>query len=229
MNEKLNSQELRNLYRQDYVDRFARQSTRRIRRLLPYMNLSATDIVADFACGNGFLVNVIHDKIAHYHGVDFSEEFTAAAKQRHAEAQTQHASFECADIKDFCARNPGHFDKAFALDFSEHLYDDDFVSIFSAISKSLKPEGALYIHTPNGEYFLEILKNRGWLKQLPGHVSVRRGEAYIRLLQAAGFSSIRLRYLPHYISILKCLHPLSFLPVIGKYFRARLFIDCSKS
>ena len=82
-----------------------------------------------------------------------------SAGETHAGSAT--ATFHCTDIVAFCARHPNHFDAAFALDFSEHIYDDQFLRIFRAIHGSLKPGGSLYLHTPNAEYFMERLRSAG--------------------------------------------------------------------
>ena len=48
------------------------------------------------------------------------------------------------------------FDKAFSLDFTEHIYDEEFLNIFKSIKQTIKKNDELYIHTTNGNYFLEI-------------------------------------------------------------------------
>ena len=64
------------------------------------------------------------------------------------------------EITDFCKSYSNSFDVAFALDFIEHLYDDDVIKIFSSIRDTLKADGKIIIHTPNGDFFLEIMKNK---------------------------------------------------------------------
>lgn len=229
MTDRYTAEELRGLYGEVYVQAFSTQSLRRIGRLLPYFELESTDVVADFACGNGMLLDALHGKVSNYIGVDFSEAFIAKAKCRFQGGATSNAIFVCEDIAQFCERYPSHFDKAFTLDFSEHIYDADFVTIFSSIRQALRPGGKLFLHTPNAMFFLEALKNRGWLPQVAGHIAVRSACQYQALLQQAGFSLICVRYLPHYLPILGLLHGLSRLPVLGKYFEARLFITCTKT
>src|SRR4051794_24338915 len=162
--------ELRAIYDQSYVDQYDPHAVPRIRRMLPFFELSGDEVVADFGCGNAVLLDIIGDRVREYVGVDFSEAFVRAAERRLDARRAGNATFYCEDIVAFCARHPNRFDAAFALDFSEHLYDEQFLSIFGAIHGSLKPGAPLYLHTPNAEYFMERLKERGILTQVEGHV-----------------------------------------------------------
>ena len=65
------------------------------------------------------------------------------------------------------------------------------------------------------------------LKQFPEHIAVRTMEANAALLEQAGLQIVQARRLPHY-NWLSILHPLSFLPVAGDCFAARLFIEAAK-
>jgi len=181
--------------------------------------------VADFGCANGVLLDVIHHRVGRYMGVDFSAEFIAAARERQEKTGIVNASFHCEPIVEFCKQHPRAFDRGFALDFSEHVYDDDFREIAAAIHGSLKPNGRLYMHTPNAEFAVEILKDRGILRQHPEHVAVRNAENNIRLLKEANFRDVRVVYLSHYLKHVAWVDVFSNLPVLGKYFRARLFIE----
>jgi cyclopropane fatty-acyl-phospholipid synthase-like methyltransferase len=119
------------------------------------------------------------------------------------------------------------FDVATAFDFSEHVDDEDFLHIFSAIRASLKPSGRLLLHTPNLEFFLERLKDWGVLRQFPEHIAVRSPSDHLRLLEDCGFDIqfVRIERIAHY-NMLRVLHPLSRIPVLGRCFAARLFIEC---
>lgn len=210
-----------------YVDNYERKPISRLARLVPMMTLRPDDELADFACGNAMLLPLVADRVKHYHGIDFSSDFIQAAERRAASRGIRNCSFHCEDIVAFCNRHPGHFDVATAMDFSEHIDDRDFVEIFSAIRGALKPGGRLYLHTPNLTFFLELLKQRGVLPQFPQHIAVRDAAENRRLLVACGFSpeGIRVNEIPHY-NAMRLVHPLRRLPAIGRYFSARLFIEC---
>ena len=223
------SDNLRKLYESDYVEHFEKKSdlqSERIKKIVERISVDGNDIVADFGCGNGLLASSIYDKVKAYYGVDFSNEFIDSfSKKMELSASADNIYLFASDILEFCKERPNFFDKAFTLDFSEHLYDEDFINIYQTIYRSLKKGGTLYLHTPNGEYFLEILKSKGVMKQFPEHIGVRCASSYINMLRKIGFIDIKINYLAHY-NILKYFHFLSYLPFIGKYFRARLLITC---
>lgn len=219
-------QNLRDLYRDDYVASYHDRDGGRLERLLPLMRLDAHMIVADFACGNGLLLELVHDRVRRYHGVDFSSEFIATAKKKQNSLGIGNADFHCRSIADFCAEHPGMFDAAFAMDFAEHVYDNDFLAAARAIRNSLKPGGHFYLHTPNASFLLEILKDRGVLRQFPEHIAVRTAEKTVALLESAGFGEAEVTFLPHYLKSLSWLHWFAAIPLLGRFLRARIFISC---
>src|SRR4249920_212660 len=199
-------EELRAIYDQSYVDQYDPHAVQRIRRMLPFFDLSAGDEVADFGCGNGVLLELVAPRVRAYVGIDFSEEFVRAAERRRAAGAVRNGSFHCGDIVSFCEAHPNRFDAAFALDFSEHVYDDQFLRIFRAIHGALKPGAPLYVHTPNAEYFMERLKERGILTQVEGHVGVRDAARHEALFRECGFTDVRVTYLAHYLYVASLFH-----------------------
>lgn len=220
---------LRSLHSGDYVDRFENsQPTFRIERLLQYIKLTPNLSIVDFACGNAMLLPFVYDKVASYHGVDFSEDFIRRCTTKSNALGIRNAAFSCKDINDFCQENPETFDVGFALDFFEHVYDDDLSVILRHIFSSLKPGSRFYVHTPNARFFLEIAKNYNFLvRQFPEHIAVRNLEQTTKLLRDAGFVIEQSHFVSHY-NILRLLHPLSFVPFLGNFFKARLFIVARK-
>ena len=172
------------------------------------------------------LLQAIGDGFGSYDGIDFSPDFIAAAEEWAEGTGRKRYRFHCCDIRDFCARHPRTFDVAATLDFSEHIEDSLAIEIYAAIKRSLIPGGRLYLHTPNLDFFMERAKQVGIVPQFPEHIAVRTGKQTARLLEAAGFErdAIRVAYIPHY-NVLKALHPLSRLPLVGKAFAARLWIE----
>lgn len=216
--------ELKALYGDEYVAQYRSHPPQRLTRLLPYIVLRPTDDVVDFGCGNGILYDLIGHRVRRYTGVDFSESFIREA-QNSVQGRAVNAEFVCSSISAFCANRPNSADVGFALDFAEHVYDDEWVEILRSIRSALKPGGTLYIHTPNGAFVPELLKARNFiLHQQAEHVAVRTAAEHRRLLREAGFRVAAVRMLAHYLPILRPAHALSFLPGIGRYFGARLFI-----
>lgn len=219
---------LKELHGAKYVSIYEKKPLSRLKRLTKYFELKENACVVDFACGNAMLLELLHDSIAEYHGVDFSAEMIGAAKKRVERLTFESAYFYENDIKDFSGKHKNQFDVAFAMDFSEHVYDKDWIEILRAIRDTLKPNGILYLHTPNGNYFIEILKNRGILTQFPEHVAVRSPEHNLRLLDEAGFQNISIKLLAHYEWRQKPFALLGLFPGLGKYFKARIFIKAVK-
>jgi len=224
----LQERELHGIYDQQYVDGYDPDAVQRIRRMLPLFALSGHEVVGDFGCGNGVLLELISPRVREYVGLDFSEAFVRAAERRRDARGIPNGTFHCVDIAAFCADHPNWFDAGFALDFSEHLYDDQFLHIFRAIHGALKPGALLYLHTPNAEYFMERIKELGLLRQVEGHVGVRDARSHLALLAQCGFTNVDVRYLAHYLYLPAALHRLGALPLVGRSFRARLFLTCRK-
>ena len=225
----LSENQRKSLHGQDYVNKFINhQNSERIDRLLGLMNLNNEMQVLDIGCGNGMLLNALHLKIKNYVGVDFSQPFIDIANKSLENLLYDNAEFICADINEYCKKNTNRFDAAFALDLSEHVYDDEFSIMLTSIRASLKSGGTFYLHTPNLDFFIERFKEHNIiLEQFPEHIAVRTVDEYLSLFKNAGYSDIKVQYLPHY-NILKLLHPLSYFPFVGKYFQARLFISAEK-
>lgn len=225
---KKSSEQLKELYGKEYVEEYAARSLFRIQRLMKYIHLNGDYCVADFACGNGMLMSLVAPQVASYIGVDFSEDFIRGANDKKHLLGITNAEFFCSDINDFCSNNIEFFDCAFALDFSEHVYDDEWLVILVNMKKSLKNGGSLYIHTPNSLFFTEILKNHSlFMRHHPGHIAVRSPDENAKLLTKAGYSVKKILLLPHYNS-LRFIHFLSYIPFFGKYFKARIFIEAVK-
>lgn len=214
------------LHSGDYVERYNAKPIDRVASLARRIRLAPDARLADFACGNGMLLHALGPRPGSYDGVDFSADFIAAAKAWAEREGCENYQFHCDDIIAFCQHHPAAFDAAATLDFSEHVKDEQAIPIYAAIRQSLAPGGTLYLHTPNGDFFMEKAKELGIVPQFPEHIAVRGGEETVELLVRAGFprDGIRLGYIAHY-NVLKWLHPLGRLPLAGKWFRARLWIE----
>ncbi|MEC7785855.1 MAG: class I SAM-dependent methyltransferase [Nitrospinota bacterium] len=218
-----------NLHDQRYMDRLlAKESYSRIGQLLKLIELKRDLTVADFACGNGVMLEFLHEKVGKYFGIDFSPSAIKNAELRKKKMGVTNAQFFCDSIQSFCYKNQEKFDIAMAFDFSEHVGDKEWLQILSSIKNSLKKGGKLYMHTPNGKYVIEIMKNKNFIfKQFPEHISVRSAQKNTILLEKAGYQIRCIKFLSHY-NILKYIHLLSFIPWLGSYFQARLFIIAEK-
>ncbi|QSX40440.1 class I SAM-dependent methyltransferase [Shewanella cyperi] len=226
--EQLSERQRKALHGADYVARFSRQSPARLSRLLDQIHIPSGARVVDFGCGDGAIIGSIKDRIGAYTGVDFSAEFIAAANHRKRELNASRLKFECAAITDFSQNHAQDFDIGLCLDLSEHVYDDEWQAIVNAMFHCLRPGGNFYQHTPNADFILEIMKQHNvLLRQFPEHIAVRNAAENLGFLRRAGFSNIRVHFIPHY-NVARLLHPLSALPKVGKYFQARLLLSAQK-
>ncbi len=218
----------REVFSGDYVRAMDSLPVSRFRWLVPKLGLKPTDSVVDFGCGSGRLVDCIHERIAGYSGVDFSPEFIDYARGRVRELGIRNATFECAEVVDFCARHSEAFDVAVTVDFDGYLDDSTFVRIYSAIRAALRPSGRLFIYIANGQYLLEILKRRGLFPSPKGrYLRLRTGAEHERLCREAGFREVEVGFTAHF-NALRRLHALSHLPIFGQYFQAKVLVTCRK-
>ena len=175
----------------------------------------------------GLLYFQIWDKIKTYYGIDFSESFISKFQSLiRNNKKYNNVDLYCGDIKDFCKQNQNKFDLITTLDFSEHIYDEDFLSIYSSIKLALKKDGKLILHTPNKSFILEWLKEKGIMNQLKEHIGVRDAKEHINLLKKCGFKNVYVKFIPHY-TVLKHIHFLSYIPFIGQFFQARILIEAT--
>ncbi|MBN8726464.1 MAG: class I SAM-dependent methyltransferase [Xanthomonadales bacterium] len=229
MNQPSHPSNLKDLYDDTYACRLlAREESRRIRPILAHVTLPVGAKILDVGCGNGPLAGLLAQRIGEYHGVDFSEAFVKQARRLADEQGLVNCQFHVGDVVDFIDQHPGQFDAVFALDISEHVPDAEWAPIVAAFERALKPGGQVIAHTPNLDFFIERMKERGiFLKQFPEHVAVRTAVQNMVFLEYAGLSSVQVRYLPHY-NVLRALHPLSKIPGIGRFFAARLLLTATR-
>ena len=225
---RLSIEERQALHSGRYLESSDLRSPQKLRLLMGRMKLDVSQDVVDFGCGNAVLLDFVAERVGSYTGVDFSQDSIDAAMRRSARLGTENARFECRSLVDFASQHIAAFDVGFALDLSEHVYDEEWQDQVDAMFRVLKPGGRFYLHTPNADFLLEIMKRHDFiLRQFPEHIAVRGAADNRRFLDRAGFRDIAVHFIPHY-NLLRCLHPLSRLPGIGRYFEARLFIEARK-
>lgn len=218
---------MKKIYGKNYVDAYVRREGEgRLERLIDLINFDKNDVCLDYGCGNGFLYPLIKNKVKKYIGVDTSSDFIKVAK---GDKKNIGAEFilikEGQNLKKI---NKQKFDKIFLFDLTEHLKDRELVNILKNCKEVLESDGSIYIHTPNLDYFMEAWKRVGFVKQIEGHIGVRNEKQYRRILQKAKLDNSYFKYLGHYDKYLGKLNFLAKLPMVGKFFQARLFIEIKK-
>jgi len=223
----MDKQKEQNLYNAAYSACLDRTNAR-FDQLIKDVPLSAEKDLADFGCGHGLLLPHVAYKVRSYIGIDTSAELIKIARNRLPEYPGMKAGFVCSSIEEFANKNRGAADIGVAFDVSEHIEDGEWLRILVSIREVLRNGGQLYLHTPNGNYVLEIMKKRSFiLKQLPGHIAIRSPEDNARILKQAGFININIKFIAHY-NVLRYLHWLAYLPLVGRFFKARLLIRADK-
>jgi SAM-dependent methyltransferase len=188
-------EELQAIYDQSYVDQYDPHAVQRMRRLLPFIDLSGGEVVADFGCGNGVLLDLIGPRVREYVGIDFSEAFVRAAERRRDARGTATRRF-MHGIVAFCARHPNRFDAAFALDFSEHLRRPVSARLSGHPRVAQARRGALSAYA-ECRILPERLKERGILTQVEGPSASGTPAATNCCSRGAASQNVRFATSPH--------------------------------
>lgn len=216
------------MHGEQYVQQFANErQVARVVRLLEYVELSSDAVVLDAGCGTGILSGLLASRCGSYTGVDFSQAMLQEARTRAGREGLRNCEFICADLVEHMYAAEGIYDAIFMLDLSEHVPDAEWAGIVAAARHALQPGGKVYLHTPNLDFVVERLKQRGWMRQFPEHIAVRDAVGNANFFHDAGFAFVRCDMLPHY-NVLRWLHPLASLPLIGRYFAARLWLVATR-
>lgn len=211
-----------------YVSRFTDdKQSGRIKRLLSHIDLPPNADVLDIGCGTGILADLLVSRYGTYTGIDFSQAMVQVAMARVVEHQLCACEFLCADAVEVMRSKPESFDAIFLLDISEHIPDEEWTGIVDAARRSLRRGGKVYLHTPNLDFVVERLKDRGWMRQFPEHIAVRNAKENMQFFRVAGYSSVDCKTLSHY-NALRWLHLFAGFPLIGNYLAARLWIVAAK-
>lgn len=227
MNHENRQEQLDEWYGDEYFKKYPKHD-RRITQIIRKLPLDGSESVCELGCGLGHILIALHDQIREGLGIDFSEYAVKEAKILAENRGARNLSFLSLKIEDLVTRPEfkGYFDKVLMMDISEHLYDDTLLKFFRSTAHLLKPEGELYLHTPNAEYLLEQMKKRNFiLQQFPSHISVRSLQEYKILLDQAGFELTSHEFLPHYNPFIGGVDKTMMrVPVLKKFFRARLLL-----
>ncbi len=202
----------------------------RIQSLLKLLDFKPNDTVCEIGCAAGHFLTEISPLIGRGIGLDVAEPAIRAAMRIKKQRGADNVEFEQVSAGDFAARdeNAARFDYVLLLDVTEHIDDDTVIDVLDAAKRVLAPGGTLVVHTPNLSYWLEQLKDKGIVRQLPGHIAVRNQAHYERLLAGSGFGEPRVLGLPHYRQPLRAIDQvMSRIPLLGRMFRSRLYIVAS--
>jgi len=181
------------------------------------------DVIVDLGCAVGTYTRKISPLCSKVIGVDFSE---AAIRQagRVGPAVHPNVHFHVGEVTNLSFLADNSVDKAMAIDLVEHLDDETLDGMAREVRRVLKPGGSLAIYTPCRTHYVERLKaHHCLLRQLPGHIAVRRPEEYLNLFSRSGWHVEQLYYSPSAYPVLRWLDRLlPGLPGVGSFFRFRI-------
>lgn len=153
--------------------------------------LNRNSMILDVGCGNGSLIRALHQLGFHQtHGIDISEEQVQIAKQSGL------AQIEVADAITFMTDKSAVYDAVFCIDLIEHLTKSELVELLLLIRKALRPNGWLYLRTPNmdspwpqlfaaGDFTHETLLNATSVRQLLGSAGYHEVRVYPSLMHVS--------------------------------------------
>ena len=167
----------------------ARHFQREWGNLLRGLNRDAK--LLDIGCGNGSLIMALNQLgFDHVQGIDISEEQIQIARKSGL------VDVEVADATSFLNGKSGQFDAVFCMDLVEHLTKSELVALMLQIRKALKPNGRLYLRTPNmdppwphvfasGDFTHETLLNAHSIRQLLGSTGYQEVCLYPSLMRVS--------------------------------------------
>ena len=197
---------------------------------LRLLALQADDVLLELGCAAGEHTLRLAPMVARAIGLDFSADAIRLAREQ-ALAMGSTAEFVQGDAADLGAFADASVDKVLALDLVEHLPDQTMHTMLAEAWRVLRPGGRLVIYTPSASHYVERLKAANFiLRQLPGHIAVRGGEAYASALAAQPWAKVALEYLPSSYPLFGTLdRMLAPWPLVGPCFRFRILVLAVKA
>lgn len=128
----------------------------RVEQLLQKIEIKKGMNVLDVGCGRGDIVFFCAGKGANAVGIDYSPEgikLAGKVYKKQKKAIKRRASFHVMDAKKLTFPD-NTFDVVISVDVFEHLYAEELEIALSEISRVLKPQGTLLVHTEANKLYL---------------------------------------------------------------------------
>jgi ubiquinone/menaquinone biosynthesis C-methylase UbiE len=189
---------------------------------------ASDDLVLDLGCAAGEQAIRLAPRVGRVIGIDSSPAAIKLARERARDVpNVEFVQTDATTLADFPA---GYADKVMAIDFVEHIVDDDLDRLQREVFRVLKPGGRFVLYTPCGSHYVERLKAHNIiLKQIPGHIAVRTAAAYDRTFAALTWRIVERFYLPSTYPLFGFVdRALGSLPAVGALFRFRYCLALEK-
>jgi cyclopropane fatty-acyl-phospholipid synthase-like methyltransferase len=214
------------LHRDHWFKNNAAKRARRWQEVLRMLDPSPADRMLEIGCATGEHTVRLARLAKEVVGIDYAPAAVVRARERVAGEAVGNVDFQVADAADLSRFDDRSFDKVAAIDFVEHVDDEQLAVILTEAARVLFAGGRIEIYTPCASHYVERLKARNFiLKQIPVHIAVRGPAAYRNALERNGFDVGALWYSPSDYPVFGLLdRVLAPLPAIGPFFRFRICI-----
>ena len=119
------------------------------RQVAAALELKATDRVLELGCGVARIGRELAPQVAHWHGVDISQNMVGVARDRLAAAGIANATAEPLVRTSLSMLADASFDKAYSVAVFIHMDKEDFVLYLRELRRVLKPGGRLFFDVWN--------------------------------------------------------------------------------
>jgi cyclopropane fatty-acyl-phospholipid synthase-like methyltransferase len=193
--------------------------------VLSMLKPNLTMRVLDIGSAGGANALLVAGKVASVLGLDYSDQAVAASQQLAREHAADNVKFVVDDATQLKKVGDGLFDAATAIDFVEHVNDEELARMLNALQSKLRNGGYLCIYTPCASHYVEKLRKYGFIKQLRGHIAVRTFEQLRDLLQQQGWQVRENFFLPSTYPLFGIIDRLmQNIPLLGRLFYFRICI-----
>lgn len=165
-----------------------------VENIVEELNMKSGDFVLDVGCGDGYVLERIHDKadIIGF-GIDVS-----AKAVRTAQALARNSGKDIAFVVSDAEHLPfvdNAFDKAICSEIVEHIPDDQ--RFLNEMNRVLRPCALAYVTFPNREMLFLFKPHSDNRDIIEGHLRRYELEGTEEMLRGIGFETIRARFVGH--------------------------------
>lgn len=147
------------IYDKNYYLGHSKGFKRMLEKLSPHLRVKSDMKVLDLGCGNGDLLIYLAQRGANVVGIDYSKDAVSLTKKKLEKQELNLKKRVKIYIKDAKKLDfkKNCFDMVISIDVFEHLYQGELDIVMQKISKVLKPNGILLVHTEANKIYLDFM------------------------------------------------------------------------